>query len=225
MNLDVSAARRYGKQIALPDVGSDGQERLLAAEVALAGTDLTIEASARYLGGAGVGRFRVIAADGDASRVREAAEAVGARARALPWPANGEGWEQALRGAALVVRSGFDDDAMVRAAVRLGIPVVVTRAVGETVDVLSFRINGPCAHQELDLPMRAAVAPSDDGAAVLAGTLAASEAVLVLARPGQPPRARHLRLPLDGGDPVVADIPWSPECFLCGGSGSEVVPR
>jgi len=92
MTLDVPAARRYGKQIALPDVGSDGQERLLAAEVALAGTDLTIETSARYLGGAGVGRFRVIAADGDGRRVREAAEAVGARASALPWPENGEGW-------------------------------------------------------------------------------------------------------------------------------------
>jgi hypothetical protein len=225
MILDVSAARRYGKQIALRDVGSEGQERLLAAEVALAGADLTIETSARYLGGAGVGRFRVIAADGDGSHVREAAEAVGARARALSWPANGEGWEQSLRGTALVVRSGFDDDAMLRAAVRLGIPVVVTRAAAGAVDVLSLRMHGPCAHQELDLPARAAVAPVDDGAAVLAGTLAAAEAALVLAHPGQPPRARHLRLPLDGDGPTVGEIPWSPECFLCGGSGSEMVPR
>ena len=225
MTLDVAAARRYGKQIALSDVGSAGQERLLAAEVALAGTDLTIETSARYLGGAGIARFRVMAKDGDGRRVSEAAEAVGARARALPWPANGDDWEQSLRGTALVVRSGFDDDAMLRAAVRLGIPVVVTRAAAEAVDVLSFRMHGPCAHQELDLPARAATAPVDDGTAVLAGTLAASEAVLVLAHPGQPPRARHLRLPLDGDAPIAADIPWSPECFLCGGNGSEAVPR
>jgi hypothetical protein len=29
-------------------------------------------------------------------------------------------------------------------------------------------------------------------------------------------------VPLDGGDALAQDIPWTPECFACGGSGSEM---
>jgi hypothetical protein len=203
MTLDLAAARRYGKQIALPDFGPIGQERVLAAEVALVGSDLAIETCALYLAGAGVQRFRRIGAEG--------------------WPGDGAAWEAALEGVALVVRSGFDDDPMLRAAVRRGVPVVVMRAAGDLVDLLALRRHGPCPHQELDLPARpAAEAPEDGAGAVLAGTLAASEALLLLARPGEPPRARHLRLPLGGDEPTVVEIPWAPECFLCGGSGREV---
>jgi hypothetical protein len=102
----------------------------------------------------------------------------------------------------------------------------VARATDRQVDLVSFRRHGPCPHQEVDVPLQAAAAPSEEGAAaVLAGTLAAAEALLVLAHPGLEPRARHLRVPLAEGEPVAAEIPWSPECFLCGGSGKEVVPR
>jgi hypothetical protein len=221
--LDLQAVRRFARQIALPEVGGEGQARVLAAEVALAGDGLAMETAARYLGGAGVARFRVIARE-PAGPVVAAAAAVGATARPLPWPADGAGWHEALRGCALVVRLGLDDDAMVRAAVRLGIPAVVLRAEADEATVLSLRRQGPCPHQELDLPTRAADPPAVGAVAVVVGTLAASEALLLLAHPDQPPRARLLRLPLAGGDPVAAELPWSPECFLCGGSGREVVP-
>jgi len=36
-------------------------------------------------------------------------------------------------------------------------------------------------------------------------------------------RAHHARLPLDGGEPGATEIPWAPECFACGGAGSEMV--
>jgi hypothetical protein len=217
MSLDGAAVRRYGKQIALPEIGSEGQERLLAAEVALVGADLTIATAARYLAAAGVGRFRLIGA-GDVGSV------IGAGVSRVDWPAGGAGWEAALRGCAVVVRSGLDEDALLRAAVRLAVPVVVVRAGAGLVDLIALREHGPCPHQELDGPVQAASAPAEDpAAAVLAGTLAASEALLIVAQPGAPPRARHLRLPLDGEEPASADLPWAPECFSCGGNGREVV--
>src|SRR5438067_88076 len=125
MSLDLATVRRFSRQIALPDIGSEGQERLLAAEVALAGADLALETAARYLAGAGVRRFRLIA--DDATAVRAAAEGMGASVRALPWPADVEGWARGVRGSSLVVRSGFDDDGLLRAAVREGVPLLVLR--------------------------------------------------------------------------------------------------
>ena len=53
-----------------------------------------------------------------------------------------------------------------------------------------------------------APSPTSPGAAdVLAGTLAAAEALIRLARvDGHIGRVRHLRLPLDGGAPVAQEI-------------------
>jgi hypothetical protein len=194
--LDLAAVRRYSRQIALPDFGAEGQSRLAEAEVVVVGNDLLAETVALYLSGAGVGRLRRIGKEN--------------------WPA-GEAWLSALKGASLIVRSGFDDDPVLRAAVRLGIPMVAARATAAGVDVLSFREHGPCPHAALDVPSRAA-APNE-GDAALGGTLAAAEAVWQLGRPGAP-RARHLRLGADG-EPLVQEIPWAPECFACGGQGRE----
>jgi hypothetical protein len=188
----------------LPDIGVEGQERLLAAEVALVGSGLALEAATRYLSGAGVRRFRMIGAD--------------------EWPADGEAWLQALRGTTLVVRAGFDDDPMLRAAVRLGVPVVVVRGGRAGADVVSFRHHGPCPHAALDVPARASdPGPDDGGLAVVAGTLAAAEACWRIASPAEGPRARHLKLSPQG-EPQAQDIPWAPECFLCGGQSREAVP-
>jgi len=110
--------------------------------------------------------------------------------------------------------------------VRLGIPVVVMRGGRGSVDVVSFRHHGPCPHAALDIPARGAERTPEDGAmAVLAGTLAATEVVWLIVQPADPPRARHLRLALDAEPLAQAqEIPWSPECFLCGGNAREVVP-
>lgn len=184
----------------------EGQERLLAAEVALVGVGagVALEAATRYLSGAGVGRFRMIGEP--------------------EWPADGEGWVAALTGATIVLRDGLDDDPMLRAAVRVGIPVVVMRGAGPGVDIVSFRQHGPCPHAALDVPWRAAEPqPADGGLAVVAGTLAAAEVVWRIARPTDGPRARFLKLTADG-EVTAQDVPWAPECFLCGGRAPEAVP-
>jgi hypothetical protein len=165
------------------------------------GTGMALEAATRYLAGAGVGRFRIIGPES--------------------WPDDGEAWLQAITGATLILRAGFDDDPMLRAAVRLGIPAVVVRGGQPGADVVSFRHHGPCPHASLDVPFRPADPVVEDGGlAVVAGTLAAAE---VVARPEDGPRARHLKLALDA-EPVAQEIPWAPECFACGGQGREAVP-
>jgi hypothetical protein len=199
--LDLAQSQRYARQIALPEIGRDGQARLAEASALVVGDDRAAATAAAYLGAAGVGQLR--------------------RTPAL---ADGPAWLAALEGAAVVVRSGLDDDPMLRAAVRLGIPAVIARAERDAVDVIAFRKHGPCPHAALDVPARAASTAADQGAAaVLAGTLAAAEALWILAEPGAPPRARHLRLPIDGGEPRTQELPWMPECFLCGGNAREAV--
>jgi hypothetical protein len=185
--MDTASARRYARQIALPEVGPDGQERILRARAVIVGGDAAAEIAALYLAAAGVG----------------AVVRVDAAAR------DGAGWMDALRGADVVVRSGFDDDAMGGAAARLGAATVVVRGGADLVDLVSTPRRPPAPDAALDVAPRAAARPDDGAAAVLAGALAAAEALQLLAgapRPAGPTTMRHLRLPLDGRDPLAQEI-------------------
>jgi molybdopterin/thiamine biosynthesis adenylyltransferase len=251
--MKVEAVQRYLRQIALPEVGPDGQERLSDALVALAGPrlrrpggDPIVEVAARYLAAAGVGKLRLIGAGADGDRDRDdtlrSDDPAGAgafapslaqsnpdvRIESIAWPSDGAAWLAALDGADLVLRAGFDDDAMLRAAVRLGLPAVVARGLDDRAELISFRRQGPCPHAALDVPIQAdpatgAIGGAAGAAAVVAGTLAAAEALHALLRTGGgAARARHLAVPLSGGEPRAQEIPWSPECFSCGGSAMEM---
>jgi hypothetical protein len=187
--MDAAAVARYARQIALPQVGPEGQARICAARVLVTGGGggLISETAALYLRAAGVGQ--VIA--------REAP------------PQGGDAWMAALAGVDLVVRAGFDDDAMLGAAKRLGLPVVVARALPSEVDVLSFPRRAPAPDASLEVPSRAAAVSPSTAADVLAGTLAAAEALTRLASIDghvDGGRIRHLRLPLDGGPPLAQEI-------------------
>jgi len=235
--MDVAAATRFARQLALPEVGPAGQERLVAARAAVVGDGLAAETAARYLAAAGVGALRLLSARGtepwdEALRGSNPGVAI----ERGPRPADGAAWLAALDGVSIVVRADFDDDALLPAAIRRGVPLVVMRGQeggDATVDVVSLRKHGPCPHAPLDVPRVAAVPVPEGAASVVAGALAAAEALHILMsnaglRPAADPgparaaRARHLRVPLDGGDAVAQDLPWTPECFACGGSGSEM---
>jgi hypothetical protein len=222
-------ARRFARQLALPEVGPAGQERLLRARVAIVrqdagrdGGDLVSETVARSLAAAGVGTLRLLGARDasvdDALRGSNPDVALEREAR----PAEGAAWVAALVGVDLVVRVGFDDDALLRAAIRTGVPVVVTQVKDGAADVVAFRKHGPCPHAPLDVPVRAAIGGAPDAGDVVAGLLAAAEALQILLGNGGAARARHLRAPLDGRDATAQEIPWTPECFTCGGSGLEM---
>lgn len=220
--MNAAAVQRFARQIALPEVGPDGQERLLAARVAVVGGDLAAATAAHYLAAAGVGRLRLLGGDershdGDlrASNPDLTIEHAGL-------PAAGDEWLAALADLDAVLRSDFDDDPMLRAAVRRGVPVVAARGRDEGVELISFRRNGPCPHAPLDVPSQRSAPASDGAAAVVAGTLAAAEILHVLLGIGGEAPARHLSLPLDGRPPRAQEIPWSPACFACGGQGSEM---
>jgi molybdopterin/thiamine biosynthesis adenylyltransferase len=55
MRLDDEQIERYSRQLILQEVGPRGQERLLAARVAVVGTDAAAERVVAYLAAAGVG--------------------------------------------------------------------------------------------------------------------------------------------------------------------------
>jgi len=59
MTLSDAQIDRYSRQIILPDFGGLGQERLLAAKLAVAGDLDVIEPALRYLVGAGIGHLDV----------------------------------------------------------------------------------------------------------------------------------------------------------------------
>jgi len=241
--MDPGAAQRYLRQIALPEIGPDGQQRINDATVAIAAErmddatgDMVAEVVARYLAAAGAGKLRLIGGDGAgepafAAALRASNPDVVVETRA--WPDDGEAWLAALDGANLVVRAGFDDDPMLRATVRLGIPAVLLRALDDRVEMLALREQGPCPHVDLAVPPRRAEGERAGATAVVAATIGASEALWLLVRrsdaSAQRPRknapARHLSLSLrpDGGAPRVQEIPWAPECFACGGGSVEMV--
>ena len=196
------------------------------------GDDLTCEIVARALAAGGVGKLRLVRRTG--ALARDVAAALGASnpdvaVETWPWPSSrgdiadggasgdgdtaGRGWLDVLTGAAVVVRSGFDDDPMLRAAVRLGVPAVVTRGRDDGVELVSFRRHGPCPHAPLDVPEQSGVPPQDGAGAVVAGHIAAAEVLVLLAganigRGARPPhhhspprhdgrRATRHRYPLD----------------------------
>jgi molybdopterin/thiamine biosynthesis adenylyltransferase len=60
MTLNPQQIERYSRQIVLPEVGARGQQRLLAATVALAGASALAAHAGRYLAGAGVGHLLLV---------------------------------------------------------------------------------------------------------------------------------------------------------------------
>ena len=189
--LDAADVTRYARHISLPEIGPEGQSRIGAARVAVFGADLTAETAATYLRAAGVGH------------VFEATELL-----------NEARTGQALKDMAetfdLIVRSGFDDAPMDGVAARLGLPMIFVRATADAVDMVSFSGRVPSADARAETPFTAAGTPTaNDGSAVLAGTLAAAEALQLIVRESSgpfSPRTRHMRLPLDGREPLVQEI-------------------
>jgi hypothetical protein len=204
------------------------------------GDDVTCEVLARSLAAAGVGGLRLVRRTGDlpieiTSALRASNPEL--RVESRVWPSGqdaievGSSWIEVLMGCTAVARSGFEDDPMLRAAVRLGLPAVVARGRDDRIDVVSFRRQGPCPHVPLDIPVKNALPPQDGPGAVVAAHLAAAETLVLLAGAGTgPARARHASISFEGGgqdraeDDVArsVDIQWTPECFACGGSSSEM---
>jgi plasmid stabilization system protein ParE len=200
--LGLRETRLYARQLALPTVGSVGQERLLAARVAVIEDDTAtaaVAAAVAYLEAAGVG----------AVVLRQA-------------PAAPTGWAAALAGVDVAIRFSLDEDGFLPAALTADRPVIVGRVRGGAVDVLALRRHEPCGHPRVPGPIASAERDAAPGAAaVVLGTLVATECLWMLIDPSRGPRAQLLRLPVDGSEPTATEIPWPPACPVCAASGSK----
>jgi hypothetical protein len=186
--LDVA---RHARHIALPEIGPEGQTRISAARIAVIGSDVTAETAATYLRAAGVGQVF------EAGQVN-------------PNPLIATAlWKGTLPEVDLVIRSGFDDTPADAIVAQLGLPIIYVRATATEVDLVSFSGRAPSPDAPVPVPFNAAAPATNEASAVLAGTLAAAEALHVLVREASgpfPQKIRHLRLPLDGREPLVQEI-------------------
>jgi hypothetical protein len=180
--LDTATIARFARQIALPEIGPEGQERICGARVVVAGGDLTAEVAALYLRAAGAGTV---------TEMRDL-------------PSDAAGWLATLEGADLVVRSGWDDDPMVPVVRRLGVAAVAVRARAEAVDLLAMPARAPDPDVTVDVPVHR-LPHTDRPTSVVAGALAAAEGLWLLVH-GRP-RSRHLSLPIiPSGVPIAREI-------------------
>ena len=58
--MNAATVTRFARQLALPEVGPAGQERLGASRAVIVGDGLAAETAARYLAAAGVGTLRLV---------------------------------------------------------------------------------------------------------------------------------------------------------------------
>ncbi len=97
---------------------------------------------------------------------------------------------------------------MLGAAKRLGLPVIVARATPDAVDVVSFPRRAPAPDASLDVPPQAADASAPGAADVRRRDAGRSRGAASGSRASTATsaRIRHLRLPLDGGEPLAQEL-------------------
>jgi hypothetical protein len=199
--LSLSDTRLYARQLALPEVGAEGMERLRAATVVVTGAaqDLCADTAQLYLRAAGVGQVTRI-----------------------PPPRGLDHWKAALAPAGAALHFALDDDGALSAAEAAGVPLLVGRVHAGAVELISFRRHRRCGHASPAVTTGASAARDSDpgAAAVVLATLAANEVLFVLlgAR-SEGPAAQLLRLPLDGGPPARTELPWPRPCPVCDPKG------
>lgn len=226
--MDFADARRFIRHVALPEVGVEGQRRILEATVALVADPegvLTLQSAVLYLASAGVRTFRLLLPSGvhPPSLQSLAPEASFQNTKV---GTAGSSWAAALLGCDVALRASLADDSFVEACRHLKVPAVVAawRAQPEAIDLLSFRPSAGATHTDVPSvppspPQTLALSgPLDRGAEVLAGTLAATEVLWALVGrdhlpPGEANTAeviRHLNVPFSTrqNHPITHNIPW-----------------
>ena len=208
MTLSDAQIDRYSRQIILPQIGAQGQQRLLQSAVAVGGDGALAEVVALYLAGAGVGRIALQGIDREALRAAimdlnpdvevrfgelggadllllcngTLAQIDGAAASRRPAIAGGDGWLVVASNASICVSCGA------RAA-------IASAAVASTSD--------------LDSPARGVI-----------GSLMALAAVKFLVGIGDPPR--HAWLRFDPPRSALTEHPFerAADCPTCANARS-----
>jgi hypothetical protein len=194
MSLTDAQVERYSRQIILPEVGGRGQERLLAARVAIGGGGPSADAAALLLGRAGIGTVELIGPGGSLDP-HSAVDLVLGLYDSIP----------------------VDDDTSID-----GRPARSPFVFGAREDsriLVATLIGRPCVACFGHHPSEG----SGDGgrgdllaapASLALGSLAAIEALRVLLSP--PDRGRLTRLELDRALATATDLDPTEGCILCG---------
>jgi adenylyltransferase/sulfurtransferase len=212
---------RYARQLLLPGMGEEGQERLRGARVRVTGGGLATVPALYYLAAAGVGTLWVddpeVVAPGDgagwAFGPAELGRPRGAASAAFAAAANGRGTVDVFRpgarppamlvcGASTDVSRAIADDARL-----LQLPHVVADVDGQGGAVSVIPVGAPCYACAVRPGLGAAATP--EGAATV-GALAALELVLLLAGATQEPAAR--RVEIFRGTPLTRATARQPGC-------------
>jgi hypothetical protein len=196
--LSEAQIERYSRQILLPEVGARGQERLLAARVAVAGAGDAATAAATLLGRAGIGRLDVLdpalVPDDPAPECRVSPDARGGAS------------------AEVVVDLAGDRALTARlAAFRRPHVVGVRRGAGAVLLTLLGRPCGACVASE---PAGGDAGPLASALGIVLGAAAAAEGLRLLL--AERPRARRQVLDLGTGTFATAPVEFRATCRLCG---------
>jgi hypothetical protein len=204
MALSDAQIERYSRQILLPEIGGRGQEHLLGARIALAGSGPAAVAAATLLGRAGIGALDL---SGDAPDLNELSPdcRVERHLRLDDAPAPD-------------VSIAFAHDPLGHAerVARRG-PFLLGTLVGTRASLLTL-VGRPCIRCAPVGIIRPA--PSIDGgalassAALALGALAATEALRVLLR--LPRHGRHIVMDLTTGDLESREVEPIASCAACG---------
>jgi len=221
---------RHARQLLLPGLGEEGQERLRSARVRVAGGGRAAGPALLYLAAAGVGTLSIddpdevapgdgagwMFAPADVGRPRAAAAAEAVRAAS--GLVRAEVQRPGSRATAVLVCGESPEvaRAVAEEARLLGLPHVVAEVDGEGGAVTVVPPGAPC-HACSTRPGLGAD-PTPAGAAAV-GALAALEMVLLLAGAAQEPRGR--RLELFRGHPTVRPTTRQPGC-ACGSAAGPV---
>src|ERR671932_209732 len=202
---------RYSRHLLIPEVGVEGQQKLLDAKVLLLGAGGLGSPTALYLAAAGVGTLCIVDNDAvDASNVMEIID----------------GYD--------VVVDGLDNFPtrylLNDASVRKGIPVVSASILGFDGQLAVFApYEGPCYRCLYPTPPPAELAPSCGANGVLGvlpgtmGLLQATEVIKLITGAGDPLIGRLLMYDALAATTTELKVRRDPECPICSRDPDEIV--
>ncbi len=236
--LSETQIERYSRQIRLPQVGGRGQEKLLAAAVAVLGNDEVASTAAVYLAAAGVGRLARDAAPHTAVSCVSTREDVNPDSRTITLPARltvGTAAEIARR-SDVVVAGGLAHDMCVLlnvACVAQRTPLVWGRAqgiVGELTTLAGHWADAPCygclcGGPAWQLPTSAGVAELAGVTAAFVGSLLATEVIKIVT--GVDPLLTGRLLRYDALDSTLREVAVAkdPSCTTCSAASESVISQ
>jgi len=218
MDLTDSQIERYSRQILLQELGGEGQERILAARVLVAGEGLALPIAARYLAAAGAGEIGLASgAGGDvlAADIHALNPEIRVTLHSAESPS-----QELVSGYDLLVAVSLGSslrDHLNRGAVATGCPVITGACDGDHgfVAVLDPARGGGCLACVEWPSLGTAVKPLTPALAGAVGTLLATEALKAITGIGDPLTRRMLRIDARSSAYTTAVVQHRPSCLIC----------